>query len=90
MNAPALNGMAVGAVIMFLFGAAWLLLGLVGGLPSSGLLRTALLVAGLVLAVWIGAAVRRVRHVSESAPPPATEQVVAGRQIGRRFAGSRE
>jgi len=84
MSLHARSGTAVGATIMFFFGAIWLFLGVFGGRPSPGWLRAGLLVAGLLLGVWIATVVRRVSHVSETAPP-TLEQTVVGRQIGRRF-----
>ena len=85
MNSQALSGMTSGAAIMFLFGVVWLLFGLYGGRPSSGKMRMALLLAGIVLAAWIGITIHRVRHVPERAMPLTAEQVVTGQQIGRRF-----
>lgn len=76
--------MVVGATIMFFFGARWLLLGILAGRPSPGWLRAGLLVAGLLLGGWIATVAHRISHVSETASP-TPEQVVIGRQIGRRF-----
>jgi len=84
MSLHARDGRAVGATIMFFFGAIWLLLGVLGGRPSPGWLRAGLLVAGFLLGVWIAIVVHRVSHVSEAAPP-ILDHTAVGPQIGRRF-----
>jgi len=85
MNPQGLSGMTVGAAIMFVFGMVWLFFGLYKGRPSPGWLRMALLLAGIMLAAWIGVTIHRFRHVSERATPITAEQVATGRHIGRRF-----
>jgi hypothetical protein len=85
MNSQALSGMTVGAAIMFLFGMVWLFFGLYKGRPSPGWLRMALLLAGIMLASWIGITIHRVSHVSERTTPLTTEQVATGRQNRRLF-----
>jgi len=85
MNPQGLSGMTVGAAIMFLFCMVWLFFGLYRGRTSPEWLRMALLLAGIMLAAWIGVTIHRVRHVSKRATPLTTEQVATERQNGRLF-----
>lgn len=77
--------MTSGAMVMFFFGAIWLLLGLYGGRPSSLSLRLGLLLAGMVLAAGIGIMVMRSARHSPRAARTSAEQAAASRENGRRF-----
>jgi len=85
VKARTLAGMMTGTTIMFLFGAVWQLLGIMGGRPSPAWLRISLVLAGLLIALWIAVVSKDVLRLSRAAPPPTVEEKAIGEQIGRRF-----
>ena len=75
----------VATAIMFLFGAAWLFLGIHQGQFVPGWLHIALGLSGLALATWIVTLAVRGACLHRVAPPRTDEQTVTRRQIRRRF-----
>ncbi|MGA7560707.1 MAG: hypothetical protein WBV60_04685 [Terriglobales bacterium] len=84
MDRNVLVGMTTGASIMFGFGIAWLLIGVLVA-PSSTGLRLALLLAGIALGVSVAIMGWRASRLPRGTVPPTAEQIAAGRAIGRRF-----
>lgn len=85
VNARALTGMMIGTTIMFLFGAVWLLLGIFAGRHSPAWVRISVVLAGLLIALWIGLIGKDVLRLSHAAPQPTMAEKAMGEQIGRRF-----
>ncbi len=84
MDRNVLIGMTTGGTIMFGFGIAWLLIGVLVA-PSSTGLRLSLLVAGIALGVSVAIMGLRASRLPRGTVPPTAEQIAAGRAIGRRF-----
>ena len=80
-----LAGMIVGAAILFVFGAVWLLLGVVAKRPSPRWLRATLLLMGFGLGACIAGTGVRVSGSHPAIPSPMAEQTAKRRQIGRQF-----
>jgi len=84
MDRNVLIGMTTGGTIMFGFGIAWLLIGVLVA-PSSTGLRLSLLVAGIALGVSVAIMGLRASRLPRGTVPATAEQIAAGRAIGRRF-----
>jgi MFS family permease len=80
-----LLGMTRGAAVMFGFGIAWLLIGLLGGRFSPALLWLSLLFVGIALVASIAALGLRASRLPFDATPPSVQQVATDRKIRRRF-----
>lgn len=84
MNIRAAVGRIRGASVMFGFGLLWLLVGAYGGRPLPAWFRIAFWLVALILAAWIVTMRRRTTRFAKLAPRLTSEQIAAGRQIGRR------
>jgi len=84
MDRNVLIGMTTGAAIMFGFGIAWLLIGVLVA-PSSIGLRLSLLLAGIALGVSVAAMGLRASRLPRDVVAPTPDQIAAFRATGRRF-----
>ncbi len=85
MNRSDLSGMLIGAAVMFGFGIAWLLIGLLRGRSSLLWPRLVLLFVGSVLAAALVNLDLRVTHMPRETASIAPQQAATNREIDRHF-----
>lgn len=85
MDRSTLLGMTTGAVVMFVFGVVWLLIGLLRGRPSPAWLRLSLLFVGIALGASIATLGVRASRIPRNASPATAQQIANNREIGRHY-----